>query len=315
MKRLEKLFFNFSMDCETAPPQLRSPCGGPESWESSERAILGITEVMETKGVLTGLTLMPTTEAVVKHASILRGLHDTKGIELGLQLEVRNFDGYALNKGLGEYDREELVEILTRAKKVWEDAVGLPCETFRACCASFNDHIFPILEELGFKQTSCAAPYRYFPEDPHLSWWGAYRYPHHTNRKSRLRVGEMKLYEIPVTRDHWRWIWGGRAPFDLRADWRPGPSPFDPKVPWDPKGYIPTIYDNIEDQLKCEQPIIAIIGATHNTQVMTDLNHYARKNLEFIIDYTRRAAEKFGLEFTPSSFENIRKEAERIDAF
>lgn len=310
MKQKRKLFFNYSIDCEPAGDE---GIGGPKSWEESERSIRGFVEVMESCGMFRATTLMPTCQTANANRGVFLEMIK-KGVEVESQFQVRKWRNYDPNRWLGEYSREEQLKILREAKDDYEQTLQKPCQGYRSCCTAQNDDTFPVLEELGFKWTSCSIPGRYFPKVPARCWHGAYPYSHHTNAKSRLRVGNMKLYEMPVTRSKETYaLWEGYAPFDLRVEW-PKKKIFG-RLGKDFSEYDKIIQENIEEQLKCEQPLLAIIGVSHNTEDFGLKESVENKALIHICKAVKKISEENGLEFIPASFADIHREALQTEAF
>lgn len=312
MNQKRKLFFNYSIDCEPAGDE---GIGGPKSWEESERSIRGFVEVMESCGMVRAATLLPTCQSTEKDKGVLSEMIQ-RGIEVQLQFQVRKWRNYDPDRSLGDYPRDQQSKILREAKECFEQNLSMKCELFRACLGAQNDDTFPILEELGIERTTGSASGRYFPDDPTRTWYGAYRYAHHTNPKSRLMVGEMKLYNMPVTGSLETYnlpAWGGDAPLDLRTEW-PKKGLWK-RLKKDFSEYDKIIRENVEDQLKCEQPILAIIGASHNTEDFAQKGTVENKVLPHICMAIKKIAEERGLELVPASFLDIHREAIRTKAF
>jgi len=70
---MDRLFMTFTMDCERVASEDRHGQGTP-SWEMSERAILGMAEVLEERSALCGCTYFITAETAKRHAGLSREL-------------------------------------------------------------------------------------------------------------------------------------------------------------------------------------------------------------------------------------------------
>jgi len=197
-----KLFFRYFMDCQTPG----KPGGGTtQTWDIAERAVRGIAELFSQHGLVRALGFCSEPEVAAQQAPLFRELAQ-QGFSQALHFQVRGYrapgakQDYDWQRDLSLYDYDEQKAVLTIAKDHWEQAMGMAAEDFGACCAQANDHTFPILAELGFRQSYCSVPGRYDPQAGHY-WWGAFAHSHHTSAKSRLICGDLDLYEIPVTRD------------------------------------------------------------------------------------------------------------------
>lgn len=301
--KAKNLYFTFTMDCERLDHEAPGS-GGPKDWGVSERAILGMAEVLREKKVKGGFYPMP--EVAKYHRHIFWELAK-EGFELGLQFHSTCFRDFRYDKHLGFYNYEDQKQILTLAKSDWADALGRSPTTFRCGNTSANDYTYPILFELGYRQSSSAKPGRY-RKGVHALWHGVYPYPHHVSPMSRLICGDLDLYEIPTScHPTKRRYHDPNDPIDLRPD--------TGRVAYPEEIYAETIDACIEEMIKMDQPIKAIVAPTHNTQEYLDRNNPKRKLMEFVIDYTKEAAEKHSLKFIPATLEEIHQQADEVGAF
>jgi peptidoglycan/xylan/chitin deacetylase (PgdA/CDA1 family) len=294
------LFFTYTMDCERIAQESYLKNGAP-SWEISERAILGMAEVLQAKGMKGGF--YPTPATAERQADVFHDLA-AQGFEIGLQLHCDSFRNGEYTQYLGQYDRDEQQEILTLAKADWEAALGMRLKSFRSGFLSANDHTFPILAELGVKQSSSSKPGRYGVQTASL-WWGACPFAHHASARSRLICGDLDLYEIPVTRHPRKWSTpSANEPYDLRPD----------------SGHPIALYydildEAIDEMIKMDPPIKTIVGITHNTVDYLDQENPKRVILEAQIDYVRHAAAERGLTLVPATLAEIHQAADKAGAF
>jgi hypothetical protein len=302
IERPKKIFFAYTMDCERIVTETYLKNGTP-SWEMSEKAILGMADVLRKKNAVKAGGFYPTPATAEKHKRVFLDLK-AEGFDIGCQFHCDSFRNGEYKKFLGQYECEDQREILTLAKQDWEQALGLPLETFRCGFLSANDYTFPILNDLGVRQSSSSLPGRHQPSIA-AYWAGAYAYPHHASRKCRLVCGDLDLYEVPITYNPYRWLDEAHtAACDLRPD-RGAPIEF----------YREMLDAYTEQMLRGDPPIKAIIAITHNTIDYLDPENPKRKIMESQIVYVKELAAKNGYEFVPASLEDIHREADRIGSY
>ena len=296
----DRVFFLLGMDCERINEEAPGS-GGPADYDLSERSIRTLAELGEELGVKVAFYPMP--EVAEYHSSLFLEL-EREGCELGHQFHATCFRDFRWKKDLGFCPKEEQYEILSLATDDWAQAIGRRPSVFRCGNASASDDTYPVLEELGYKVSSSAMPGRYNPRT-HSMWVGKFPFPHHTNKKSRLVVGDMDLYEVPITKHPTRYLLGTTEPHDLRPD-RFGSS-----------ASLETYRDTIDSWMKLmkqvDPPIKTIVVGTHNT--IDFKKDFRRRALEFVIEYSKEAVEREGYEFVPATMTEVREEAERVGAF
>jgi hypothetical protein len=211
-------------------------------------------------------------------------------------------------KWLGEMSRAEQRHALRIGKEEIEQVTGRPCEGYRACYGSANDDTFPILEELGFTWASNATR-RHRPEF-FANWRGSWPYPHHTNAKCKLVVGDMRLYEVPITVGLTvMYDQKLRQPLDLRVETQPD-------ILGDNRERLrDVIGENLVEMEMRESPVRAIIGGSHNTSRYNDRTTHQAQNLDWVVRHTRELAAEHGLAFRPAPFGDMLAEATRIGAY
>jgi len=197
-KDREHLFFCYFVDCQTPT----KPGGGPEqTWEEAELAVRGMAEIFSDRDLIHALGFCSEPEVTRRQTALFEETA-RMGAWQALHFQVRGYlapgatEEYPRERTLAEYDYEEQRAVLQVAKDDWEQSMGHAVEDFGACCAMANDHTFPILAEMGFRQCYCSAPGRYNPSAGQ-AWWGAFPHPHHTSSRSRLVCSELDLYEFP----------------------------------------------------------------------------------------------------------------------
>ena len=171
----KQLFFTYFMDCQTP----KKPGGGPDqTWEIAEAAARGIVELFLDAGMPRALGLCSEPEVARRQAAMFQELAQV-GIWQALHFQVRGYrpacasEDYDWQRPLSFYDCEEQKAVLRIAKDEWEQALGMPADTYGACCAMANDHTHPILAELGYRQSYISVPGRYNPRYGQR-WWGAF---------------------------------------------------------------------------------------------------------------------------------------------
>ena len=310
-----KLFFNYSIDCETPAntdytgPERRPFFHGPETWEVAEGSTRGFVERMDDLAVLPGASLFVYPDVATHQRSLYRELADA-GVEVALHLNGLRYSRLRHDraKWLGEMTRAEQKDALLMGKQDLEDVTGKACLGYRACYGSASDDTFPICEELGFEWASNTSG-RYRPEF-FANWAGSWPYGRHTNRKCKLVPGDMKLYEIPVTCGL-KTLYEGNPnqPLDLRVETPPS------VIGQRRESLRNVIAENILEMSRRNVPVRTIIGASHNTNPYGDRSTYQSQNLDWIVEHTRQLAQEHNLEFTPASFTQIKAEADRVNAF
>ena len=306
------LFFNYSIDCETpvgteyTGPERRPFFHGPESWDAAEQSVLGFVSRMAGLGVRDGASLFVYPDVARHQADLYRRLADD-GVEVALHMNGLRYSrlrgGSA--KWMGEMTYAEQREAIRMGKADVEDMTGCPCLGYRACYGSANDDTFPILEELGFTWASNASG-RHRPEF-FAEWRGSWSFPHHPHRSSKVLVGDMNLYEIPVTV-------GLRTCFEGNPD-----QPLDLRVESSVElvgekreRLRDVIAEVVAEMAQREAPVRAIIGASHNTNPYGDVTTRQSQTLEWVVRHARELAAEQGLEFVAASFAAIRAEGARV---
>ncbi len=304
----EKLFFCYFMDCQT--PQ--KPGGGTDqTWDIAERAVRGIVELFQERGLIRALGLCSEPEVMARQAKMFRETAEA-GAWQALHFQVRGYrppgasEDYDWERMLTYYEYDEQREVITIAKDHWEQAFGASTEDFGACCAHANDYTFPILDDLGFRQSYCSGAGRYNPENGHL-WWGAFPHSHHASSKSRLVCGDLELYEFTLTRtlvpepvgDTGNWM-----TTDFRAEYER-----------DFGSTMAIAEASVRDMMLRDHPILYVHAPTHNTWDVGDRSSGRRKAIETTIDVAYALAEKLGLELVPASLKDMHDEADRLNAY
>lgn len=302
LERPRRIFFAYTMDCERIAAESSLKNGTP-SWEISEKAIRGMADVFRARDMVRAGSFYPTPATAARHRELFLELC-AEGFDVGCQFHCDTFRSGEFTKYLGEYDYESQKEILALAKQDWEETLGLPMETFRCGFFSANDYTFPILDELGVRQSTNSIPGRHSPRVA-ACWAGAFPYPHHASRKSRLVCGDLDLYEVPVTTHPYEWMDADRtAAYDLRPD-RALPI----------EVYKDIIDARVEHMMRSDPPVKAIVGITHNTIDYLDTHAPRRRLFEAEVDYVKETVERHGYELVPGSLGDIHREADRIGAF
>ncbi|NQU12381.1 polysaccharide deacetylase family protein [bacterium] len=311
-----KLFFNYSIDCETP---LNTPYtggterqpffGGPKSWETAEASVRGFARQMNELGLARGTTLFVYPD-VARHQRALYREMAAAGVEIALHLNGLRYSRLTGDraKWLGSMSRDEQREALRMAKADLEESVGRPGLGYRACYGSSNDDTFPICEELGFRWTSQPSS-RYRPE-VFSNWSGSWPYPHHAHRRSKLIPGDLKLYEMPITCGR-RVLYQGNPdqPLDLRAE-----TP--PSILGDQRERLrEVVAEALVEMDRRDAPIRMIVGGSHNTNPFGEMTTFQAQNLDWLVRHLRELAAQHGCELVPAPFEAVRQEAERVGAY
>ncbi|HUS79871.1 MAG TPA: hypothetical protein VM283_01305 [Armatimonadota bacterium] len=303
----DKLFFCYFMDCQTPG----KPGGArDQTWEVAEQAVRGIAELFAERGLIHALGMCSEPEVALRQPTMFREIAQA-GAWQALHFQVRGYrprgasEDYDWQRPLTDYGYEEQRQVISIAKDEWEQALGTPAEDFGACCAQANDYTFPILAELGFRQSYCSAPGRYNPAAGQ-SWWGAFPHSHHAASRSRLVCGELELYEFTLTRS-------------LQ------PRPGDAGV-WyveDPRAEREMDFDatmaiaeaSVRDMMMRDHPILYVHVPTHNTWDVDDRSSPRRRAVETAIEVAHALAERLRLQLVPASMRDMHEEADRLNAY
>jgi len=299
------------MDCE----RIRefSPPGGPADWALSERSIAGFADTLEHRGATGTFFIVP--ETAEQHASLFRSLRN-RGFELGLHYHPQAFLDGRYGRYLGEYTRSEQKEQLAAAKNRWEDHLGLPCASFRSGNFSASDDTFPVLAEMGFRQTSSSLPGRHAPQIA-ADWVGAQMHPHRTDAVNRLASGQLSLFEVPVTADPTgERPGGGVDPLHLRlesiarAPYRQDNTVLGPErasTQTRPEDFFALAERMVRDQVDKQIPVKTIVAGTHNMFEFGHPDDIVSSYLIALIDQLKQIAVRNGLTVIPATIEDIRK--------
>ena len=279
-----------SMDCERIRAESYRN-DGTASWEMSELAITGLAELLCQEGMKG--TFLPTPATAARQAHLFEELRRQQ-FEVGMQFHCDSFRDGEYEQILGAYGYDLQKEILTLAKADWEEALGMPMLTYRSGYFSANDFTFPILAELGIKQTSCSKPGRYSPGM--ALWYGALPYAHRPSAISRLQAGDLDVVEVPMTSHP-----GERFAMQPR---------FDPKDARPDSGFKPEVYHDIVDAVLWEMEMIGpgvktFVILTHNTLDYTSDREPRRGLLVDMLRYLK-AKEEEGWQVVPATLADVR---------
>jgi len=261
------LYVTFTMDCERIAAE--SPPGGPETWELSEKAILGYCEVLLESGVAPTLFLTP--ECGQKHRELLKDLA-SRGVDLGMHIHPQSFDDHRYTRYLGQYSYQMQRDIIKRGMDLLAEALEIRPRSFRPGNFSASDDTFPVLSELGFQQGSVSDPGRYVPEYAAV-WVNAYPYPHWANAEDRLSPGDLPFLEVPLTTDPSRRHPNG-FPYELRIE----SGPFR-------EWHLPIIRRALERMSSDNLSFRNLCIFTHNCFDYSDPDEDRTRTLRGILDY------------------------------
>jgi hypothetical protein len=292
----DKLYFSVDVDCE--PLRDKSPkCGGPSSWEVSEKTIIKFLEIFEEKNLLAGLVFSPTPEAANAHYNLFKDLKK-RGIEIGIQPNVPGFRFPTYKFDLGCYDKETQKRIIKEAIEDFEKALGFSPAFYVPCCGSRNKYTYSILYELGFKVVRAAGSGRYYSSYPDACTVGMFPFPHWASEQHHIIAGSLPLLVVPTTCDFTN-LGRDRLVVDLRPERPPTLETL--------ASYRYIIDMNIEVMNLIEAPIKSIVIGTHNTEYV----HF--ENLEYVIDYAEQKTKHAGMEFVPTNMMGLRKMADSLE--
>lgn len=306
-KDREHLYFCYFVDCQTPT----KPGGKPDgTWEEAELAVRGMAEIMAERDLIHALGFCSEPE-VARRQNVLFEEMDRIGAWQALHFQVRGYlppgatEEYPRDRTLAEYGYDEQRAVIEIAKDDWEQSMGKRAEDFGACCAMANDHTFPILAELGFRQCYCSAPGRYNHAMGQV-WWGAFPHSHHTSARSRLVCGELDLYEFPLNRT---FPPAGVTPGDFR------PEDLRAEREWSFDEAMEIAEASVRDMIYREHPILYLHVPTHNTWDATDRAHPRRAAVETVIDVAYALAESLDLTLVPATLREMHDRADELGAY
>ncbi len=301
-----KLYFNYSLDCETpvnteytGGMERESFFNGPDDWDAAEASVRGFAKQMQALGVIEGASLFVYPD-VARHQKVLYCEMADMGIEVGLHLNGMRYSKLTGDdaKWLGSMSDDEQREALRMGKEDLEESLGREVQGYRACYGSANLHTLGICHDVGFTWTSNASN-RHRPEF-HSYWADSYRYTHHADAESNLVCGDLPLVEIPLTVGITVMFDEAiQHPLDLRAE-----TTVD-RVGENRERLRAVIEENLEDMEKQSIPLRTIIGGSHNTNPFGSESDFRAQNLDWVVRHTRELADERGLKFTPASFGTI----------
>jgi hypothetical protein len=292
----DRLYFLGGYDCE--PLSECSPqCGGPLTWDESERKVLEIADIYRKAGMVAGCQFHLTPEAAKAQPDLYRSLRD-EGFYIGVQPNVPGFRFPTYNRDLGLYSAEEQREIIRAAREDFEAAMGFATTTYTTCCGSRSDATMAILVENGYKEYRPPGPGRMEPGRPDKTTVGMFPFPYPASDKHRCLAGCLDLLVLPTTVDQsGKWKRNSWCPADPR-----GECPVN-ETTWEM--YRDVIDSNIELGLVLDVPLKTIHLGGHNTRFCE------AENVAYVVDYCKQAATKYGLELVPISPPELRAEAVR----
>jgi hypothetical protein len=304
----EELFFCYGMDCQTP----KKPGGGPDqTWEVAEQAVRGLAALFAERGLMRALGFSSEPEVAIRQSAMFCETAEA-GAWQALHFQVRGYrpqgasEDYDWERPLSFYDYEEQKAAIEIAKREWEEALGRSAVTYGACCAMANDYTFPILAELGFRQSYCSIPGRHNPRHGQ-KWWGACPYSHHTSSRSRLVCGDLPVYEIPITRSL------QPAPGAEPGTWHV--TDFRAESLMGREAIIAMADSNLQDMLLRDHPLLYVYAITHNTWDVGDRSSPRRRTVEATLEAMQALAERHRLELVPASLEDLHQEADRLGAY
>jgi len=248
-----ELLVLMTMDVE--PLKTVSAWTGPETAGESARTAIAYRELAAVHGFPVSCFIHP--EAAALHRDMLLDWH-RQGASLGLHIHTTKFHYPEYRFEFGAYDANAQRAILARGREEWEEALGLPCQTFRPGAFSANDATMPVLAELGFRGGSVSIPGRIWP-GRYCVWSGAEPDPHRGHAAFRLVPGELPFANIPLSVSPSHAI--TRPGLEFRLDLRP--TLVEPSVA--------EILEDIIQGLAQRHPAVPVLHVVaHNDQPFDD---------------------------------------------
>ena len=261
----------WSIDCESNRRDVNDlPLG--------RRAIEGFCEILESVGWTSTLFLMP---EEIESMSDLLGRKADAGHEIALHLHP---DESGFRSGcLGVYSYDEQMEIVGKAMETFERILGIRPESVRPGFGSANDATFPVMAEMGIRQTSASMPGRKMSAFA-ANWAGAPLFTHYAHPDNRFLEGGLDLVEFPISVDWETMIWGGIHPQDIRVEYT------------DVKNHVFTIRKIMQRQVTDNLLFKALLPFTHNLFEYSDKSNFRRETMEGMIEEIIRFGESLDVE-------------------
>lgn len=276
------VFMDIQVDCEATQHAIQDP-------DLGEKAILGLGEVMKETGMKGSFMVIP--GDIKAHSDIYRELKD-QGHEIGLHSHPAD---QGFQEFLGIYSFDDQVKIVKEGMDIFTEQMGYVPTSFTPGYGSANDHTFPMLESLGFKQGLISIPTRDLPQCACV--WGSSpldcHYPH---RYNRCLEGDVDFVNVPGTIDPDSRMWGGKHPQDLRVELV------------DAKNHYYTIEKSVKRQLQQDVTVKYIKALTHNVFDYSDKNNFRRETLMGIINAARKICEQNNCQLVPANTAEIADE-------
>jgi peptidoglycan/xylan/chitin deacetylase (PgdA/CDA1 family) len=261
----------WSIDCESCRPEVNDTTLG-------RKAIEGFCEIIEAAGWRSTLFLMP--EEIESFPDLLaRKAEAGHEIALHLHPDESGFPGGSL----GVYSRDEQLEIVGKGLDAFERILGVRPVTARPGFGGANDATFPVMAELGIRQTSMSFPGRKMSGFA-SNWAGAPLFAHYAHPYNRFLTGGLDLVEIPFSVDWETMIWGGIHPQDLRVEFT------------DAKNHGFLIRKIMQRQVMDNLPLRALVPFTHNIFDYSDRSNFRRETMEGMIEEIVRNGESLDAE-------------------
>ena len=261
----------FSADCESTAHAVQDAALG-------ERNVRGLQQILAAAEARGTFFVIPTD--MEAGAAMYRDLI-ADGHEVALHLHPADL-GY--EEFLGVYGPDEQRQIITEAVERFEQAAGFRPRAFRPGYASFTDHTFAILAELGFTHGGDSMPGRVLPECASV-WAGAPEDPHYANAANAVIAGSLDFLEIPLTVDQASRMWGGKTPQDLRVELV------------DAKNHWYTIKKSLDRQTAAGAALPCLSMFTHNIFDYGEPGGFRRLTLEKMIQHAKTIAADLGYGF------------------
>ncbi|NLW51172.1 MAG: hypothetical protein GXY85_10085 [Candidatus Brocadiaceae bacterium] len=188
----EVVYAGFTMDC--LPAGGRGEVRGADRWDRAERSVAAFAEALATESM--GGTFFIAPEALARFESVIADLR-SGGCEAAMLCHPQ-LSGYQSYLGSYSFDRQR--EIISLARREWEQRLGEAATTVRPGFFSANDYTFHVFCMEGFTQGSCSLPGR-LDGDQCSMWTGSYPFVRHTDPLDRTMPGTMEFLELPVTSD------------------------------------------------------------------------------------------------------------------
>ena len=291
------VFILFTMDVE--PSTSEAGVSGPCSDAEGARNIGGYRDALDAFGYRGTYFVHP--EVAEAQAELFLALRD-EGAGLGLHLHTTKFRAAPAAVELGGLTAEAQRDILNKAARQFEGAMGFRPELFRPGCFSANDATYGVLTELGFKGGGVCIPGRVWPER-FCVWAGAYPYARFAHATFRQLRGDLPFVEVPLSVDMTGPLRRHPVGFLHYPDLRPGGVYSETQE--DARAHRALLGAILHRMAEDDPPVKTLVVDVHNDRDFTSPDSEAARHLRMLLEGVEPEAADAGLRPVASTMAEV----------